>query len=105
MDGGGGNSSSGIIEVPIFNVGTVNIGNLQKGRLHGSTVINCQPNRGDILQAIQKLYSPSFKVELQKAVHPYGITDSSGLIVNILRTIDVSLLGTKVFKELEFDRN
>ena len=36
-----GNSSSGLIEVPSFNIPTVNIGDRQKGRIRGSTVIDC----------------------------------------------------------------
>ena len=35
-----GNSSSGISEVPFFGIGTVNIGDRQKGRYMPSSVVN-----------------------------------------------------------------
>ncbi|MDO8804531.1 MAG: UDP-N-acetylglucosamine 2-epimerase, partial [Elusimicrobiota bacterium] len=38
-----GNSSSGIIEAPSFFIPTVNIGDRQKGRVQGGTIINCFP--------------------------------------------------------------
>ncbi|NRA82030.1 MAG: UDP-N-acetylglucosamine 2-epimerase (hydrolyzing), partial [Pseudoalteromonas sp.] len=40
-----GNSSSGIIEVPSFNVPTVNVGVRQQGRLAAKSVLNCDPNK------------------------------------------------------------
>ncbi len=40
-----GNSSSGLMEVPSFKVGTINIGNRQKGRMRGSSVIDCLPKK------------------------------------------------------------
>ena len=33
-----GNSSSGIVEAPSFKVGSINIGNRQKGRIRGNSV-------------------------------------------------------------------
>ena len=35
-----GNSSSGIIEVPFFKIGTINIGKRQQGRIFPKSVIN-----------------------------------------------------------------
>ena len=46
-----GNSSSGIIEAPAIGTPTINIGDRQKGRIHGHSVIDCNPKRGDILSA------------------------------------------------------
>ena len=36
-----GNSSSGIVEAPAFKIATVNIGDMQKGRMRAEIVINC----------------------------------------------------------------
>ena len=47
-----GNSSSGIIEAPYFGVPTINIGDRQKGRVMGKTIISCGPNRDEIENAI-----------------------------------------------------
>jgi GDP/UDP-N,N'-diacetylbacillosamine 2-epimerase (hydrolysing) len=49
-----GNSSSGLLEVPSFKKATINIGDRQKGRIKAKSVIDCKPNKHDILQAIKK---------------------------------------------------
>ena len=49
-----GNSSSGILEAPVCGVPTVNIGERQKGRLRAGTVIDCRPERDDILAAMNE---------------------------------------------------
>ena len=49
-----GNSSSGIIEAPVCGVPTVNIGDRQKGRLKAASVIDCAPETGAILSAMEK---------------------------------------------------
>jgi len=38
-----GNSSSGLIEAPSFKIGTINIGDRQKGRIKAKSVIDCLP--------------------------------------------------------------
>jgi GDP/UDP-N,N'-diacetylbacillosamine 2-epimerase (hydrolysing) len=60
VDGIVGNSSSGILEAPSLGIGTVNIGDRQKGRIAANTVIDCLPIREAIFDSIQKLYDPSF---------------------------------------------
>lgn len=50
-----GNSSSGIIEAPSLGCFTVNIGNRQKGRVHGDSVIDVPCKENDIFIAIQKV--------------------------------------------------
>lgn len=54
-----GNSSSGILEVPAFNIPTINIGNRQKGRAQDSSIINCKANQKEILRSINKAYNSS----------------------------------------------
>ena len=39
-----GNSSSGIIEVPIFRLPTINLGNRQEGREQSKSIWNCNFN-------------------------------------------------------------
>lgn len=55
IDGVIGNSSSGIIEVPSFNITTLNIGNRQGGRLQSKTIINAKPITRDILKKIKMM--------------------------------------------------
>ena len=40
-----GNSSSGIIEMPIFKKPTINIGNRQDGREKSDSIIDVKPNK------------------------------------------------------------
>lgn len=67
-----GNSSSGILEVPSFQIPTVNIGDRQKGRIQASSVINCKAERQDIVKAMKKALSKEFKEISSTAVNPYG---------------------------------
>jgi len=60
VDGVIGNSSSGLLEVPTFQKGTINIGDRQRGRLKAESIIDCQPREKSIYKAIKKLYSEEF---------------------------------------------
>lgn len=80
-----GNSSSGILEVPIFKKPTINIGDRQKGREMTKSIINCKPNRNEILQAIQKALNVQFKIEIQNQSNPYGNGTATNKIMNVLR--------------------
>lgn len=57
-----GNSSSGLIEVPALGVPTVNIGDRQKGRVRGSSVIDCKTKKEDIVRAIKTALEMNSKV-------------------------------------------
>lgn len=82
MDAVVGNSSSGIIEVPVFNVPTVNIGNRQKGRITGPTIINCLPEKDSIKKAIEK----AFQFDRNKKwEHPYGSGNASEQILKKIK--------------------
>ncbi|MGT2829355.1 UDP-N-acetylglucosamine 2-epimerase [Streptococcus hillyeri] len=50
-----GNSSSGLIEVPSLEKPTLNIGDRQKGRLHGPSVIDVPVEQDAILKGLQQL--------------------------------------------------
>jgi GDP/UDP-N,N'-diacetylbacillosamine 2-epimerase (hydrolysing) len=84
IDGVVGNSSSGLAEAPSFGIGTINIGDRQKGRLKADSVIDCQPNRQDILKALGHLYHPEFQQTLKSVKSPYGTGGASGTIAKIL---------------------
>ena len=89
-----GNSSSGILEAPILNTATVNIGERQRGRIHGPTIFNCNPNKCDIGIAIDKALSFDNTV---KWGHPYGRGDTSEQITNILRDTNLKNIGNRFF--------
>lgn len=54
-----GNSSSGIIETPSLGKYTINIGDRQRGRVHGNSVIDVRCERKAIYQAMQQIYNRS----------------------------------------------
>lgn len=82
-----GNSSSGLLEAPSFNIGTINLGDRQKGRIQSRSVINCGHSQTDILKAIKLLYSKNFQKNLRKTINPYGPKGASDKIIKILENI------------------
>jgi len=89
-----GNSSSGLLEAPSFELPCVNIGRRQQGRLQGRNVINVEHDRREILRALRRAMSPEFKKSLVGMKNPYGDGKASDRIVDILATcaIDERLL-------------
>lgn len=67
-----GNSSSGLAEAPSFQIGTIDIGERQKGRIKAKSVIECEPNKQSIKKAFEKLYSDEFQKLLTTVKNPYG---------------------------------
>ena len=96
-----GNSSSGLIEAPSFNVPTVNIGTRQKGRISGETVISCGETKMDIQHAIATALSEDFKSKCNGSTNPYGNGDSSSNIVRVLTEINLNGLINKKFYDLK----
>lgn len=84
-----GNSSSGLIEAPAIPVPTVNIGDRQKGRLRGASVIDCAENEAAIAEAIQHGLSESFQEQIREAKSPYGDGHASPRIRKTLKSIDI----------------
>lgn len=102
IDGVIGNSSSGLIEVPSFQKGTINIGDRQKGRLLAASVINCNPSEADITRSINRLYSKEFQLLLTDVKNPYGNGGAAEKIFKILVNTDFSSLIRKNFYDLNF---
>ena len=100
VDGVVGNSSSGLTEVPTFKKGTINVGDRQQGRLQASSVINCEPSEVQIKSAIERLYSPEFKLNLVKSSNPYGAGGASLKIVKVLKEVSLDGIIKKPFYDL-----
>lgn len=96
-----GNSSSGLVEAPSFGIPTINIGDRQRGRLQAESVINCRPERADILRALDRACSPEFRARAAKAVNPYGDGNTSGKICEIIK--DTLLSGGIDLKKKFYD--
>ena len=96
-----GNSSSGIIEVPSFETATVNIGDRQRGRIMGDSIINCEPYFHQISQSILKSISKEFKNNiLSKSENLYGKGNSSDLILDVLKNTKLDNILKKQFYDL-----
>lgn len=86
-----GNSSSGIIEAPFFNLSVVNIGPRQLGRERSENIIDVDYKKQVIKQAINKaLFDKKFKNKVKNCKNPY-ITNgtASSKIVKILSKIKI----------------
>lgn len=99
-----GNSSSALIEAPTFGVPTLNIGDRQKGRIYGNTVINCGESKKDIQDGIEKVLNPEFQKKCKEAVNPYGLGDASDKIVDKLLTLPLDNLIEKAFYDIGVDK-
>lgn len=105
VDGVVGNSSSGLIEVPSFHKGTINIGDRQRGRLKAVSVIDCAPERQAISSALARLYSDEFQRSLKDVQNPYGNGGASDRIVQVLRDYPLESILKKSFHDLGTDRD
>ena len=97
-----GNSSSGLIEAPSFKIGTINIGDRQKGRIKAESVIDCLPDRESIKKAFKELYSEKFQSDIKNTKNPYGDDCASKPIIEILKTIELDNILKKEFFNIEF---
>ena len=91
-----GNSSSGLIEVPFFGKGTVNIGDRQRGRLAGPSVLHCECRREDILAAIDEASRTDFK----NLESPYGTPGAAERSMAILEAQSLDGSVRKSFFDL-----
>lgn len=92
-----GNSSSGIVEAPLFAIGSVNIGDRQKGRVSGESIINVPPEKESIYQAIRRAQSAEFKAGLKSLENPYGTGGAAARIKDILKQVELAGLIRKRF--------
>ena len=97
-----GNSSSGLLEAPSFKVGTIDIGDRQKGRIKASSVISCEPNRDSIKSAFSRLYSRDFKNMLKSVKNPYGVGGASKEIKKIIKRTNFNKVLKKTFYNAQF---
>lgn len=97
-----GNSSSGIIEVPSFGIPTINIGDRQKGRISGKTVIHCGNSEQEIENALNVALSYKFKTEIKDAANPYeGENTSDKIIEGVTKFLEEGIDLKKKFYDLD----
>ena len=95
-----GNSSSGIIEVPSFNIPTINIGDRQKGRISAESVIDSAPIFDNLCSAFERAYDYKMHYNSKKFVNPYRKENTVEEIVNTLCSTNLEGILYKDFYDL-----
>jgi GDP/UDP-N,N'-diacetylbacillosamine 2-epimerase (hydrolysing) len=100
VDGVIGNSSSGLLEVPSFKIGTINIGDRQLGRIRADSVIDCEPTPDQISSALEALFSPVFQSRLANVQNPYGGENIAEKIVGVIGLFPLDDILKKKFHDM-----
>jgi GDP/UDP-N,N'-diacetylbacillosamine 2-epimerase (hydrolysing) len=82
-----GNSSSGIIEAPSLGTPTVDIGDRQTGRVHGPSVLRCDPTSDAIRDAIEAALGPEIRALAARLESLYGDGHAAERIAEVLRSV------------------
>jgi GDP/UDP-N,N'-diacetylbacillosamine 2-epimerase (hydrolysing) len=101
VDGVVGNSSSGLLEAPSFKIGTINIGDRQRGRMKANSVIDCNTSIKSIRHAFERLFSRSFQSQLQQVKNPYGDGGASDKILEIICSFPLDSILKKTFYDFD----
>ena len=101
-----GNSSSTVLEAPIFGKASVLIGNRQEGRPMGAGVIKVDGvasgifNRNEILAGLQKALTPEFKALAASAPSPFGTAGFAKKAAEVLAKFELPTPPKKKFEDL-----
>jgi UDP-hydrolysing UDP-N-acetyl-D-glucosamine 2-epimerase len=95
-----GNSSSAIIEVPTLGVPSIDVGPRQAGRVRGDSVITCDDDTAQIVDALRRALSAEFRQRAAGALNPYDRPGTTAQIVDVLVSRDLSDLLHKTFYDL-----
>ena len=95
-----GNSSSGLIEVPSFHIPTLNIGDRQKGRISGESVIHCGESKKEILEGLTNIFSPEISQLVQKASNPYEKEGTAQHILDVIKNYSLHNITQKHFYDI-----
>lgn len=95
-----GNSSSGIIEAPLFGKPTINIGLRQAGRLRTSSILDCEASKEAIIDAIKTGLSSRFKAQAKETPSPYGQVGVAKRIKAVVKSMPLEGILFKTFYDL-----
>ena len=99
-----GNSSSGIIEAPYFNIPTINIGNRQEGRMQDTSIINADLSVDSIENALLESNDKEFLENNCRICQKlYGDGNASEKMYEILKDfiLNNKLKKKKIFYDLK----
>lgn len=96
-----GNSSSGIVEAPSFELPVVNIGDRQRGRIISANIVNASTDTQAVARAWEKALDQAFRRKLSGLTNPYGDGHAVERILGRLKTVDLDRrLVAKAFHDL-----
>ena len=95
-----GNSSSAMLEAPVFRKPAVNIGERQKGRIKAENIIDCKPEAPAIKEAIHLAVEKEFTEKLKGMINPFGNGNSAALIIEKIKKYDFTRLNPKQFYQI-----
>jgi GDP/UDP-N,N'-diacetylbacillosamine 2-epimerase (hydrolysing) len=96
-----GNSSSGLVEAPLFALPAVNVGNRQKGRLRGTNVLDVTCESNAILRGIQWALEFDRKLPVDS---PYGTGRSSARVADFILSIFKNKSRDQILRKKFIDR-
>jgi GDP/UDP-N,N'-diacetylbacillosamine 2-epimerase (hydrolysing) len=85
-----GNSSSGIIEAPLYKTPSINIGTRQDGRFRHQSVLDANYNKKLIIKLIKISMSKKFKNKIKKMKYKFGNGNSAKKISILLKKIKLT---------------
>ena len=98
-----GNSSSGIIEAPSFNVLTVNKGERQLGRVRATSIIDCGNSIDEISKAIKMAKVWKREGKLNSCINPYSKEGTSeNIFYEIRKYLQQDKSVVKKFYDIKF---
>lgn len=95
-----GNSSSGLIEVPSAHIPTLNIGDRQKGRTRGASVVDVASDKASIVAGLHKILSLDFRTLCKTTTNPYEKEDTAESVFKVISTYPLDKLSQKSFYNL-----
>ncbi len=96
-----GNSSSGIIEVPSFQVPTVNIGDRQKGRLGAESIIHTDSSFEAVVEGIRLAVSDEYKEKFREVKNIYGDGNAAEQMMKVIMDLPEKVSLRKKFYDLK----
>lgn len=92
-----GNSSSGLVEAPSFHIPTLNIGNRQKGRTRGDSVVDCEASYESVSKSLHYALSSEMKCKVKNASNPYFKPGTLNAIFEVVAQYPLNTLVYKSF--------
>lgn len=85
-----GNSSSGVLDAPYFDIHILNLGERQKNRVLSNKIINLKFNKNSIIKAISK------KVRIKKKIKNFSLKPKKFTSEKIIKQIKIFLKNKKI---------